>query len=145
MTRPYDWPERMAKALDNHREVSFAWGSHDCALFAGDVAQSICGVDFAEGLRNRYKTALGAARVLKRFAGGGLEQAAEKIARDHDCPEIAPLTAQRGDIVLAEVLVSDGLLSDSFGVCLGERVAFATSKGFVQLPLAKARRAWRIP
>jgi len=145
VTRPYDWPERMAKALDNHRGVSFAWGSHDCALFACDVAQSICGIDFAEDLRNRYKTAIGAARTLKRFVGGGLEEAAEKIACDHNCPEITPLTAQRGDIVLAEVLVSDGLLSDSLGVCLGERVAFATSQGFVQLPLAKARRAWRTP
>ncbi len=145
MTRPYDWPERMAKVLNNCRGVSFAWGSHDCALFACDVAQSVCDIDFAEGLRDHYETPLGAARTLKRFAGGGLEEAAEKIARHHDCPEVIPLTAQRGDIILAEVLISDGLLSDSLGVCLGERVAFATKQGFTQLPLTKARRAWRIP
>ncbi len=144
MTRSYDWPERMAKALDNCRSTPFSWGSHDCGLFVCDITQIICGIDFAADLRGRYKTSLGAARVLKRFAGG-LEEATEKIMHDNDCLEVKPLTAQRGDIILAKVLVSDDMLRDSLGVCLGERVAFASERGFVQLPLIEARRAWRIP
>ena len=145
MTRFYDWPEQMMKALTARRNMPFSWGSHDCALFACDIAQIICGIDFAAGLRGRYETSLGAARVLKHFAGGGLEEAAERIASDSDCLEITPLTAQRGDIILAEVLVSDGILRDSLGICLGEHIAFASERGFVQLPLTSARRAWRIP
>ena len=144
MTRSYDWPERMMKALNDSRDTLFAWGSHDCALFACDIAQIVCGIDFASALRGRYETGLGAARVLKRFAGGGLEEAAEKIASDNDCLEITPLTAQRGDIMLAKVLVSDGVLRDSLGICVGERIAFASKRGFVQLPLTEARRAWRV-
>ncbi|MCZ6523770.1 MAG: hypothetical protein O7A68_07890 [Alphaproteobacteria bacterium] len=144
MMRPFDWQSRMAEALAARRESPFAWGRHDCALFACDVAEAVCGIDFAASLRGRYGTKRGAYAALKRFAGGELEKAAERIARDHGCPEVAPLMARRGDIVLAEIAI-DGGSSDALGICLGEWIAFAAGRGFVQLPLTKARRAWRVP
>ena len=130
--------------IEGRRNSPFRWGRHDCAIFACDVAEVVCGIDFAEPLRGKYATKRGAYAALKRFAGGGLEQAAERIARDHGCPEVAPLMARRGDIVLAEIAI-DGGSSDALGVCLGEWIAFAAGRGFVQLPLMKARRAWRVP
>ncbi len=142
--RPYDWQSRMSEALAARREAPFVWGRHDCALFACDVAEAVCGINFAASLRGRYGTKREAYAVLDGFAGGGLEQAAEKIARDHGCPEVAPLMARRGDIVLAEIAI-DGGSSDALGICLGEWIAFAAGRGFVQLPLTKARRAWRVP
>ena len=142
--RPFDWQSRMSRALAARRETPFAWGRHDCALFACDVAEAVCGIDFAAPLRGRYGTKRGAYAVLDDFAGGGLEQAAEKIASDHVCAEVAPLMARRGDIILAEIPV-DRASADALGICLGERIAFAAERGFVQLPLVKARRAWRVP
>ncbi len=142
--RPFDWQSRMSRALAARRETPFAWGRHDCALFACDVAEAVCGIDFATPLRGRYGTKRGAYAVLDDFAGGGLEQAAEKIARDHGCAEVAPLMARRGDIILAEIPV-DRASGDALGICLGERIAFAAERGFVQLPLVKAHRAWRVP
>ncbi len=144
MTRPPDWQSRMAQALKTRRERPFAWGRHDCGLFACDIAEAISGVDLAAALRGRYSTRRGAFRALKSFAGGGIETAIEKIAKDHGCAEVPPLMAQRGDILLAEVLVHSEVLEDSLGVCLGETAAFAAAQGFVQLPIAQARRAWRV-
>ncbi len=142
--RPFDWQSRMSRALAARRETPFAWGRHDCALFACDVAEAVCGIDFAASLRGRYGTKREAYAVLDGFAGSGLEQAAEKIARDHGCAEVAPLMARRGDIMLAEIPV-DGAPGDALGICVGERIAFAAERGFVQLPLVKARRDWRVP
>lgn len=148
MMRPFDWQSRMSRALAARRETSFAWGRHDCALFACDMAEAVCGIDFAAPLRGRYGTRREAYAVLGDFAGGGLEQAAEKIARGRGCAEVAPLMARRGDIILAEIAVGGapgGALGDALGICLGERIAFAAERGFAQLPLVKARRAWRVP
>ncbi len=144
MMRPFDWQSRMSRALAARRETPFAWGRHDCALFACDLAEAVCGIDFAAPLRGRYGTRREAYAVLDDFAGGGLEQAAEKIARDHGCAEVAPLMARRGDIILAEIPIA-GASGDALGICLGERIAFAAERGFAQLPLVKARRAWRVP
>ena len=145
MTRPFDWQSRMSRALTARRETLFAWGGHDCALFACDIARVVCEIDFAEPLRGRYTTRLGAYKVLKDYGGGGLEETAEKIAKDHDCEEVTPLMARRGDIILAKILVYGEVLEDSLGVCIGERAAFAAAQGFVQVPMTQTRRAWRIP
>lgn len=144
MTRPFDWPERMIDAIAARRDTPFAWGSQDCALFACDVAKAVCGVDFAAPLRGRYSTGIGAARVLKSFAGSdakecGLEAAVEKIAAGHDRPEVAPLMAQRGDLVLLDTLAGPAL-----GICIGEHVATAGPEGVALLPLADVTRAWRV-
>ncbi len=139
--RPFDWQELMLAAIKERRETPFAWGEHDCVLFAFDVAQAVCAIDFAAPLRGKYRSERGAALALKRFAGAGLEEAAEKIAAEHGCPEVSPLTAQRGDLVIL-----DGERGALLGVCVGDRVAQAGVKSGIQYaPLLSARRAWRIP
>ena len=126
-------------ALQAKRGEPFAWGRNDCATFACDIAEAVCGVDFADPLRGRYKTRRGAARVLKGFAGGGLDVAAEKIAVQHGRPEVAPSMARRGDLVLI-----DTDLGLALGVCVGESIASAGPDGVALMPLSAARRAWRV-
>ena len=139
--RPFDWQERLIAAVADRRETPFRWGRHDCALFACDVAQAVCGIDFAAPLRGKYTTERGAAVALKRFCGSGLEEAAEKIAADHGCPEVPPLMARRGDIVIL-----DSERGPLLGVCVGQHVAKAGVKSGVQhVPITAARRAWRVP
>ncbi len=143
--RRFDWQERMNDAINARRDSPFAWGRHDCALFACDVARAICGVDFAAGLRGHYSSERGAYVALKRFAGPnakrwGLEAAAEKIAASHGCPEVPPLTARRGDIVLM-----DSEMGGMLGVCVGETIAKAGVEiGVDFVPLRAALRAWRV-
>ena len=126
-------------ALRAKRGEPFAWGRNDCATFACDIAEAVCGVDFAAPLRGRYHTRLGAARGLKRVAGGGFEEATVKLAQQHNLAEIAPLMARRGDLVLIDTDIGPAL-----GICVGESIASAGPEGVALVPLSGARRAWRV-
>lgn len=140
MMRREGWERALLEALESAAARPFAWGEHDCSLFAADIVLAMTGVDAAAQLRGGYRSAAGAARVLKRFAGGGLMEAVERITRELGMPEIPPPLAQRGDVVLLEnagrtilgVIDTHGLIA-----ALGE-------DGALQLPLACARRAWRL-
>lgn len=132
-----DWPARLARALAEAARRPFAWGSHDCALFAAGVVQALTGTDPAAELRGRYETAAGAARAL---GSGGLAATAEALACAHGMEAIPPLMAQRGDVVLFE---TEG--RDALGVVdLNGRIAAAGEAGLVVLPLSHAKRAWRV-
>lgn len=133
-----DFAERLHAAVAARRRQPFQWGETDCAFLACDLVMAATGVDYAAPFRGRYRTAAGAARALRRFAGGGLEAAAEKITRDNGLEEVPPLMAQRGDFVLVDETEGPAL-----GVCLGPHIVAAGPAGTVLRPLAAARRAWR--
>lgn len=139
MTKQHRFAERLFDAVTMRQDRAFQWGVHDCCLFACDVIRDAGGVDYAAPFRGRYRSAAGAARVLRRFAGGGLEAAAEKIAQDNGLEEVPPLMAQRGDFVLLDAAAGPAL-----GVCLGATFIAAGPAGAVTLPLKRARRAWRV-
>lgn len=149
MGKAHDFHEKLFAAVAARRVAPFTWGTNDCALFACDVLFAATGQDFAAPFRGRYRSARGAARVLKEFsglsaaglrrAGGALAATAAKIARDHGRPEVAPLMAQRGDMVLVETEAGPAL-----GVCLGEAAAVAGEAGMTMCPATLWRRAWRV-
>lgn len=138
MTKTDAFLECLFEAVAMRRDRAFQWGVHDCCLFACDVIRDAGGVDYAAPFRGRYRTAAGAARALRRFAGAGLEAAAERITRDNGLEEVPPLMAQRGDFVLVDEAEGPAL-----GVCLGSHFVAAGPAGTVLRPLAAARRAWR--
>ena len=43
MSRPADWPERLAEELRDARTRAFAWGTHDCFTWAAGVVQRLGG------------------------------------------------------------------------------------------------------
>ncbi len=144
--RSFDWQSKMLQAVKARRNIPFAWGTHDCGLFACDITEAVCGTDFAAPFRGHYSTKLGAYKALRRYAGGGLTKVAEKISREHNLEEVQPLLARRGDLVLASVTIADTPnLRIALGICLGEKVAFASNPGFVLLPITLDYRAWRTP
>jgi hypothetical protein len=118
----------------------FAWGRHDCALFACDVVKAMTGVDMAWGLRGEYRTARGAYGLLKRLCGGGLREFAQLTAARLGKEAVPPLMAQRGDVVL--VPVQDG---EALGICSGRHVLVASKEGgLLPIPVSSAVAAWRI-
>lgn len=86
-----DWPERFAAYIARHRGTPFAWGVHDCVLFAAGNVQAITG---QWPLSMQWPDAAAAARLLRRL--GGLESAVDGVL-----PRLSsPALAQRGDILL---------------------------------------------
>ncbi len=151
--RRVDWPERLAGCLAAARARPFAWGSHDCALFACDCVKAITGVDPGRRFRAKYKTARGAAGALRRFAGGGVEAAAMRMAADLGAPEIAVARAGRGDVVLlrlAPLAQDEGRARagpvEALGVIdmSGRRIAAVSMAGLERAAIARGLRAWRI-
>lgn len=127
-----NWPSLLADFLAD--EKPFAWGKRDCCLFAADAVLCITGVDHAKKFRGRYTTARGAAKVIAKH--GGLEELVNKTGFE----PIAPLMAQRGDVVLI-----DTPLGVALGVIdLRSEIVGQGPDGLTRYKATDARRAWRV-
>ena len=141
LRRFHNWPELLDAYLAQHVNTPFAWGRHDCALFAADAVHIMTGTDLAEAFRLQYDSALGAARQMKAFCGGGLEETALRICAAQGMEEIPVELAQRGDWLLLErgerpalgIVEQDGM-----------RGVFAGEHGLAHYPVVFCRRAWRV-
>lgn len=132
MKRVEDWPERLLAHVEARRETPFRWGQHDCCTFVADAVREIAGDDLMAALRGRYADARAASRVTREM--GGID-----AYLDARLPAIAPLTAQRGDVVMFEA--ADG---PALGVVVGAQAAAAGPAGITWMPIDRWRRAWRV-
>lgn len=133
MARLRNWPSRFAELVDRARATPFAWGSHDCCLWAGSAVLAITGSDPAADLRHTYFTSLAALKILASI--GGLEGAGERTG-----VPIAMGLATVGDIGLVtweDGTQSLGVRSMSTWMCAGDH-------GLVHLPLDAASRVWGV-
>jgi len=141
MIRFNDWPERLQEVVAEAQDKRFEWGSHDCALFAMNVVFALTGEDLAISFRGKYRTARGAAGQMIRFAGGGVEEMADKMAEMHDIKETPVAFARRGDVVLIDI----ESVGPALGIVLGQDATFVSlASGLTRRPLLECRRAWRI-
>ena len=130
MHRLDDWESRLGEYLAGHRRTPFAWGIHDCVLFAAGAVEALTGVDPAADVRGRYATAIGSKRTLTRMGYASVEALADAhLSRTNTA------MAQRGDVVMA-----DG----SLGVCVGRDALFPGTDGLERLPRAVWQAAWSV-
>ena len=130
--QPLAWRQRFDALVAQRSRTPFAWGSHDCCLWAADAVLAITGVDLAAAYRGTYACAAGAARLLQRL--GGLAALGQQVG-----PAIAPLQATVGDVGLVQR--SDRQM---LAVCCGAGWLVPGTAGLVLLQLDEALQAWRI-
>ena len=129
------WESILAAAVESARTRSFNWGTHDCATWAFDLRRDLTsGDDTAALWRGRYRTARGAARILRRLGWASMSEAGIALL---GVPLANVRLAQRGDLVLSPD-------ATSFGVCLGAQVAFLAPEGLTLRTLSSCALAWRI-
>ena len=131
--RQQNWAIALQNQISQFNEKPFAWGTHDCFTFAADCVLAMTGEDKMAKRRGKYKTELGANKMLKRL--GGVEAAIASVLGE----PLDPKLAQRGDVVC---FVTP--LGDAAGICLGSKIA---APGFEKIkfsPMTQARKAWRI-
>lgn len=87
-----NWALNLAKYLKANSNTAFEWGVYDCCLFVADCCEIVCGVDPAESYRGKYKTELGAKRLIKKNHGT-LEDAFDSYFKRRELSHV-----QRGDI-----------------------------------------------
>ena len=132
MARREDWPARLARYVDAHRDTPFGWGSFDCVLFAAGWVREATGADPTAGLV--WTDERSAQRVIKSV--GGLRAGVESRLGD----PVSAALAWRGDVVLHEMSRRPGL-----GVCVGAEVAAPSEDdGLMFVPMSAARMAWRV-
>lgn len=135
-----DWPNKLGEAIERMDRLGFSWGKHDCCLAVFDVVFAITGVNPGERFRGKYSLPWQAARLTRNMFGGSVEAAAECLAAAYRFPEISPLFAHRGDVVLVPSELGYGLgIVDT----TGKWIAVATNTNNKRLPLKWGKRAWR--
>ena len=136
-----DAAEALARLLAQRERAPFAWGVHDCCLWAADAVLAQVGVDPAADLRGRYASALQAQRVIA--ATGGSLEAVARAALGR--PLRHPMLACAGDVglVMGPVVGQAGDRA-ALAVCLGVWWALPAAHGLALQPLAAATAAWRV-
>jgi hypothetical protein len=132
--RHEDWPQRLAAAIEAARRRPFAWGQHDCVMFAAGVVLALTGSDPMARWRGTYDDALSALRALERE--GGMEALWTRALG----PAMPPLTAQRGDVVLFD----QPDIGETIGVCTGHMIAGPGRDGALFVPMRAGVMAWRV-
>ena len=120
--------------LQRVRHQTFAWGQHDCALFAAQCCRLQTGLDPACDYRGHYRTALGARRALTRYGDGTLAGAFDK-----HFTRTTPNYAMRGDVVLIKQQQQHiaGMVWSGGVVTTGER-------GLVTLKISDIQLIWEV-
>jgi hypothetical protein len=131
LTRFQNWPELLADKIEQSREISFSWGSHDCALFCADAILAMTGTDLAWDLRGRYQTERDALRRIHKLGFKNLEELVNERLEP-----ISILNAKRGDLVLHP--------TGALGVCNGLMSWFVTPDGLTCLKTCIFNKAWRV-
>jgi len=117
------WEAILANEIEKARGVAFSWSTHSCAFWTADVVKAITGTDHAKPYRNKIKSELSAARLLKKTPLENLVPLKTK-----------PVSfAQRGDVVMF-----DGAL----GVCIGQQSAFIGKDGLKFVQTLQCVAAW---
>jgi hypothetical protein len=110
-------------------------------MFACDAVKGMTGVDLAADFRGKYSNMVSAFRTVKDFAGGGIADLVEKIAKENGIDEINPKLAQRGDVVLIAGTYGDTLAIVGMD---GKSVYAVGNDGWKRWPISTALKAWRI-
>jgi hypothetical protein len=135
------WATRYHHFLVSRARMKFAWGQHDCALFAADGVLALTGVDIAAEFRGKYPDETGALAAIKTIAGGAtIADAAAWCAAKHGFAELAhPKMAQRGDLVVFQGATGGNVAGL---VHLSGQLVAAGEDGLYRFPISKVLRAW---
>lgn len=90
-----DWRARLTAYLAAGAREPFAYGRHDCALFAAGAVAAMTGIDLAAPFRGRYRSLRGGLRVMR--AAGYADHVA--LAAAH-LPACDPARALPGDLAV---------------------------------------------
>lgn len=138
MTRLDGWPTRLRLLVDDARPRPFAWGVHDCCLFALADYKTMTGQDAPNV--EPWSSLLQAQRLLARHS---VEEWAA-LWFGYSIPSWT--AARRGDVGLIESIPggSEGETSMALAVVLGANACCPGKSGLEFMPLRSVIRTWRI-
>lgn len=144
LSRIDNWEHELNRFVQENQRRSFQYGQFDCCLFVADAIQSITGVDIAAAYRGRYQTRKEAIALAIEIAGvPSIQAVVDNAAATFEIPEIEPLRAGRGDMVLLR-RASGRDYSLSVVALNGRELLWACKDGIGRISLESGHRAWRV-
>jgi hypothetical protein len=128
------WEQALAATTRAAMRTPYAWGVHDCALFAATCVAAVTGEDFAAGFRGGYDDEDGARRLLASLGCADVGDLASRYL-----PEIEPPEARRGDVVML-----DAAFGPFLAIVDGRTAVGPSARGLTHTPVSQAQRAWRV-
>lgn len=129
-----DWDIRLAAVTSKHMALAGQWGVSDCLITVADAVRAVLGVDLAQTIRGKYKTEIGAAKLLKRRGYDTVEDAlADRFA------PVNRFSAQRGDVGVYE---RQGVFCAGYVTEYG--FAVKTEHGLEFVPVTDIKTAFRV-
>jgi hypothetical protein len=142
LTRHSNWQTDLQRFLESRCFTPFRHGSFDCCLFVCGAIEAMTGVDAGAPLRGQYDSYERGLRVVAKYAGrASVEAFIERLSIEHNMPEVPPLCAQRGDVVLLRHAPDFSL---AFIGLDGNVLGASLLRGFERVSLNLAVRAWRV-
>lgn len=135
MKRAPGWEQRLYAFTRGHLRTPYAWGTHDCALFAAGAIEVITGQDIASEWRG-YEDEAGAHEALDRLGCDSVADLPERFGLE----PCSPSEARRGDVVLVEAGEQGAFLA----ICDGATCIGPAARGLQHTPMGLATRAWRV-
>jgi len=132
--RTEGWEHRLFEFLQAAARRPFSWGEWDCCKFVHAALEVQAEATIPHP---NYKTKRGALRIIKRH--GGFQNMISALAKDLELELVAPLLAQRGDVVMVdegEFLV---------GICAGSNIVVVAEDGLITKPITEGVWACRLP
>lgn len=129
-----DWEAALAQYITEREAIPYAWGEHDCAMFAAGAVVAITGKDPVPDFRGRYSTAHGSVRALQRYGDGTLEATLDTRF------DVRPIAcAKRGDLAFHDGSV--GIVMGPFALFVGD---IDDTPGLIRVPRAQWQKAWAV-
>jgi len=117
------WERGYAETLALHMAQPFAWGVSDCLIVPADLCAAMCGRNPMPATLRRYRSELGAAKLMRQLAFDTVEDALARVF-----PPIPVLRARRGDCGVLEQTV-DGRRQLATLIVLGDGSAVGKGQG----------------
>lgn len=131
LTRFPDWDVRLSDYLRAIRGNKFVFGSFNCAIFSCGAVIAMTGTDILK------------IRALPNLADMDLATICAARAAEFEMPELMPLQAMRGDIVMTDEM--DPQMNVALGICVGQQAMFFDKgKNLCPVNLSDCFRAWRV-
>lgn len=130
------WERELTLFVEDALRNPTYWG----CLTAARWAETATGCAMPKALTS-VKTVRGAVTALKRYSGGSVLSAAEKIADKVGASEVPVKRAQRGDILAFE---GEAPFDAALGVCVGADAIVMFGGETVAVPKDRAFKAWRL-
>jgi len=131
-----NWTTRLDNVLADAEARHFAWGKHDCCLFADAAHEAVTGTRLVPEAIEAYTDEKSAYRYLKKRFKTIEGMAAQLLGDSCD-----PAFAGRGDIAMVQS-------GERFAVGVidltGENIAFVDAEGMARLPRSVGLKFWKI-